>query len=59
MGLGWFVNAYSSHSIHWGRGGGGGGGGLAILFTKPKMSTHKTQRRLVQGIKGVGTRDAR
>ena len=50
MGLGWLVNAYSSHFIHVCVGG--GGMVLAILFTKPRSRPTK-QRRSVPGMQGV------
>ena len=54
VGLGWFVNSYSSHSIH---GGQGSGSNHSIHRTKEVGSRHKGVWFL--GCKGVSSCDAR
>jgi hypothetical protein len=49
VGLRWFVNAHSNHSI---QRGGGEGTVLAILFTKPRRHARKLKR-------GIDSQDAR
>ena len=59
------VNAYSSHSIHWGRGPGGWGGG-GFKPTKPRRQLHKAKGigynykgGWFWAAKGVATQDVR